>query len=410
MKNLLTIVGISLLLLSCRSYEEKSIRQTVIVYISGENNLVSNISADLAEMAEGSKQLSDDEKLIAFVDGYGLPYIIEFNNGKRDTIMRYDQDFYASDPEMFYDIIRKIESQYPTTNNNYALVLWGHGDGWVVKDSVASSAKARGQRRAYGQDVGYDIKPSQGEKWMNITQMARVLERLPRFRYIMADCCCFITVENAYELRNVADFLIGSPAETPNLGAPYHLIMRGLFGKTEGFYQDIVDNYFDYYANLFKTSAQIKSEFPYVVGHSLPLTVVDLRQNHMEDLAMATRNVLKEPDSYATDSIAYFIANDLPLSYDAKSIMKRNLSSDAFQGWEQALNAAIPYKKFSGKWMTIYRRLYNALSFDQFKFDEDNFGGIGMHIPSSAYKSNPSYNNGIKNFGWYQAVGWNRFE
>lgn len=60
--------------------------------------------------------------------------------------------------------------------------------------------------------------------------------------------------------------------------------------------------------------------------------------------------------------------------------------------------------------MTIYRRLYNALSFDQFKFDEDNFGGIGMHIPSSAYKSNPSYNNGIKNFGWYQAVGWNRFE
>ena len=155
--------------------------RTVLVYMAGENNLTLSeygerfLCSDLAEIVEGSKSLTDNQRLLVFVDSLndarktGTPVILEIKGGKTTVLHRFSNDFYSCDPARFREIVQYAETNAPA--KSYGLVLWGHASGWTVSsDSIAS---ARTVTRAYGQDNGTDHGGSL--KWMNITQMARVL-------------------------------------------------------------------------------------------------------------------------------------------------------------------------------------------------------------------------------------------
>lgn len=411
MNKFYTIFAFLLLFVSCKSHEDEQEtinRRTVIVYMSGENSLSSNVYSDLAEMKQASLSLKDDERLVAFVDHTSLPYIVEMKEGRCDTLRTFNEDFYACDPEAFYEIIRWIEEQCPAQDDNYGLVLWGHATGWLVSRDTIATAASR-PRKAYGQDLGTNQTYGLGSKWMNITQMSKALERLPKFRYILADCCCFLTAESAYELRNVTSYLIGSPAEIPAPGAPYHLIVSSLFSESPDFYKALVDTYFDYYTDYFNNSSEAQRDYPYVVGYSVPLAVVDMSQ--MEGLAQATRNLLMAPADYVMDSLPYYYHRDLPCLYDFGGVMKRHLSAADYQAWRIALEKAVPYKRFSARWISMYRNLKLLLANDSFLlFDDETYAGLSIHIPQAMYNFDPSYNEGFKSFEWYDTVGWKRFE
>ena len=213
-------------------------QRTVLVYMSGENSLTydtsypgeSFLADDLEEIIEGSYQLNSNQHLICFIDSVGrdnMPHIVEVANGRATEVYRYPSEFYASDPEKFREVLQYTINNYPA--KEYGLVLWGHASGWIVhNDTVPATAQARGTTRAYGQDTGWDIT-GDSERWMNITQMARVLETIPKLKYIFADCCNIMCLEVGYELRNCADYLIGSPAEIPGEGAPYHKLLPKFF-------------------------------------------------------------------------------------------------------------------------------------------------------------------------------------
>ena len=235
---------------------------------------------------------------------------------------------------------------------------------------------------------------------MNITQMARALKDLPIFDFIFADCCCMMCVESAYELRHAAKYLIGSPAEVPSDGAPYETIIPLLFSQADDFYVDIVDTYFNYYKDS------------YYIGHSLPMSAVDLQQ--MEYLASETRAMLKAPEEYDLDSLAHYfrLRNDLPVMYDMCSLMKKNLDENNFTQWEKALNQAVPHRRFSLYWLTSKLEFDVFKQFGQTNFSEDNYGGISMFVPQPGYNfsKNYDYNNDIKKMEWYDAIGWSRFQ
>jgi len=405
MKQLLALLGIAALMAACHDDHDDSSPvepelndRTVIVYIAGENNLSSSAGSDLVEMTEGSKELQDRQRLVAFVDDANSrkPYIVELTAGRRDTLKTYDSDFYSSDPERFRDVIETIEGLRPA--KSYDLVLWGHAKGWFVEnDSVAQARPLR----AYGIDSGSNLELGYtfGSRWMNITQMARALDGLPRFRSIFADCCCMMCVEVAYELRNVADWLIGSPAEIPSNGAPYQTVTPLLFSEADDFYKPIVDTYYDEYYHPYQE-------------YSVPLSAVNL--SRMDELASQTRAVLRAPSDYDTDSIAYYYCDrgDAPVMFDMCSIMERNLDADSYAQWKRTLDLAVPYRRFSQMWIT------DTWAFDVYKgfstsvFTEDIYGGLSMFVPKLVYNfsSNHDFNRDIRKMSWYDAVGWGRFE
>ena len=392
--------------------------QTVLVYMSGENNLATSsedyMGSDLAEMEKGSASLSDNQRLLVFIDSVGTnnkPHIVEIANGKRKVVLQCDSDFAASDPSKFRDIIEWTITNYPA--KDYGLVLWGHASGWAVEtDTVATVASTR----AYGYDEGYDIRATR--KAMNITQMAKAFEGLPHFKYIFADCCQFMCIESAYELRESADYLIGSPAEIPGAGAPYDQLMPMLFSKSATFYKDIIDCYYDYYFNIYKSSKYVDDtyfDYSYVYGYSVPLSVIDLSQ--VELLAQATATSLASfapmaPTDLDLSDIAFYAAfSKIPVMYDMKAVFSKYVPSDVYLDWLAVYNRAVPYFRFSKSWETVFDTIYDE--FSDLKADTDadeKYGCVSMFFPQQRYAyANYRYNTSIRNFQWYYQVNWSNY-
>lgn len=388
-------------------------QRTVLVYISGENSLGTDefLKEDLKELIEGSYQLNSKQHLIAFIDSIGknnTPHIVEIANGKATEVYRYTDDFYAADPEKFGEVIQWTIDNYPA--QDYGLVLWGHATGWAV--STDSIAKSRHDTRAYGQDKGTDASMG-SEKWLNITQMARTLEKLPHLKYIFADCCCFQCVESAYELRRVADYLIGSPAEIPGEGAPYHKLVPKLFSQSDTFYKEICDCYYDFFIDAYQKEPYTSESWAdYLRGFSVPMSVFDLSK--MESLASATRKVMQSFMPQAPSELDlsgqpfYFgdYSDRFPVMYDVQSVLLTYAPASAYSEWLSSFNEAVPYKLVSRKWQTIYTNTILP-RFSQFPEDDSRYGCVSMFFPQASYaNSYYRYNQQIKNYAWYQAVNW----
>lgn len=392
-----------------KTIEEGEIRRTVIVYMSGENNLSSYVNDDVSEMVSGANGISQQDRLVVYVDratSAEKPYIIRIKDNGCDTLNIYAEDFYSSDPDKFREVIEHIEQSFPS--EEYALVLWGHATGWLVRnDSIAQTMSNTSRKRAYGVDNGTNNSYGFGEKWMNITQMARALNGLPKFKYIFADCCCMLCAEVAYELRNTADFLIGSPAEIPGMGAPYQLLVKDLFSTEDDFYEMIVDTYYNYYLAEYKTSTYANSEAnKYMTGGSVPLAAV--KSVMMDSLAEATREVLPMMYDYDFTGIPFYYCEDFPVMYDISVMLQNHLPEEVYLAWRQVMDKAIVYKRFAKSWMTMNSEQRRQFVNDAFNFDETNFSGLSMFFPRAEYNFSPlyDYNNRIRNFEWYHAVGW----
>ena len=424
MKKFFIILCAAIALAGCKKDNDEPVKKdtqrTVVVYISGDNNLSGAAASDINEMKEGAAGIPSDGRLVAFVDLNGSkPFIAEIKNDKRqpvDTLYKYSTDFYASDPDLFSEVLERVAGLCPA--KEYGLVLWGHGSGWLVEpDTVA-------QKRAYGID---ETGNGSGGKWMNITQMARALKDLqtknvmPKLSYIFADCCTMMCVEAAYELKDVTEYMIGSPAEIPGYGAPYQLIVAQLFKSGSNLYRGIIDTYYNYYADFNNLNYAEKASWPYMEeGYSVPMSVIDTK--YVGDLANKTHDMLERaqggypqyPETPDLSGIAFYCYNTYSLwpvdmMYDIRAIMERLLSAEDFATWDKTYQQAVPYYRMSMKWMTEFYEQIKA--FDTFDTNL-KYGCVSMFIPrvgqSYSYGSMP-LNKTVQNFVWSHVMNWKRF-
>ena len=384
--------------------------RTVLVYMAAENNLASQgfQRNDLNEMLEGSRLLTDKQRLLVYIDSLGgeegRPRIVELHGGKIYPVKKYTEDFYSCDPDRFREVLQTMIDAAEA--DSYGLVLWGHGSGWLVmKDSIVENQTQ--VKRAYAMDYGYG--DNYGKiKWMNISQMVRALQGLPKFDYIFADCCNMMCVEVGYELRHATDYLIGSPAEIPGNGAPYHKIMPSLFQKDEALYKSLIDTYYDHYKDYFSSNTSQQD-------YGVPLSVIDTRQ--LEPLLTATHDILPSfmqqyPQSvdFSGKGITYYFLADVPVMYDMRLLMKCFASEENFSQWDVAFRRAVPYYRMSMKWMTEFNGLISA--FDNFRHDASLHGCVSMFVPRNNftyYSSSFQYNKTFVLFDWHRALEWNRF-
>ena len=388
--------------------------RTVIVYMAGENDLSSKLflREDMKELIEGSRQLTDKQRLLVFVDSLGsssnkdYPRIIELHGGKVYPVKQYAEEFYSCDPTRFHEILQTMANAAEA--ESYGLVLWGHASGWFVsKDSIEEQSSL--SRRAYGIDYGSDGHLG-SSKWMNITQMAHALEGLPHFDYIFADCCEMASIEVGYELRHATDFLIGSPAEIPGNGAPYDKVIPYLFQKDAVLYQGIIDTYYDYYLDVYRNDSRSDLQ-----GYSVPLAVIDTRK--LDSLLVATCDILPAfmpsyPQSLDLNEkeITFYYYFEGSVMYDMRALVKTYASEEDFSQWDAAYQMAVPYYRMSKKWMTMYDNMQHW--FDYFTQEESSHGCVSMFVPLN----NLNYNNGsyrynktFIQYAWHQGLNWERF-
>jgi hypothetical protein len=271
-------------------------------------------------------------------------------------------------------------------------VLWGHGSGWLIKDSLSYTAMAR--QKAYGIDNGKNDKQSSNNgKWLNIPSMAKLLSKLPHLSFIFCDCCNMMCLEVAYELRNVTDYLIGTPAEIPGVGAPYNTVVPAMFEKTT-FWKSIVDYYFKQRAG----------------GFDVPLSVI--QTNGMENLANATKTVLKNSASKIGEGYPntsgliyyYYDSSSHQVFFDANDFILKYADTNEYNSWKQVLDKTVIYKKMATSWM-INKNSWPNYYGNYFTVTEEKYGGVSMFVPT--YIQQTTDNKDIQQMQWYKAAGYN---
>ncbi len=378
--------------------------QSVLVYVAGDNNLTSGslgqsfFYPDLQQMMEGSKQLPQGNNLLLFVDIYGKrPFLMKVENGDTLRLKTFDSEMKSSDPETLKTALAWMKTNYPA--QSYGLVLWGHAEGWTIWPGTSASR----QRKAYGQDI------VGGEQWMNIPDMARVIESVnegQKLRFIFADCCCFQCVESAYELRNSADYIIASAAEIPGEGAPYHTVIPALFSQRDDFYQLATDAYF-------KQVCTVSNLDRTYTNYQEPMAVV--KTSGMEQLAQATRQALRQcfqpigengegyPD---VSGLIYYYDQTL---FDMNDVMLRFAPAEVYKEWRKAFDQAVPYNTMTTVWMSsghVPYIDYKGFFFNDFEVTTERYGGVSMYLPqNSMTKVKTRQNNTISQMQWYTAAG-----
>jgi len=355
----------------------QGLQRTVLVYMAGRNNLSYFATADLEEMKRGSRQIGNDQALLVFMrrcyNNNEEPWLARIQNGEvtdRVTVSEMGiskDELFASDPDVMERVLNYAFSRYPSVKNEYGLVLWGHGGGWLLQDSIA----VREDTRGYGVDVGNFIYSKNG-KWINMSTMNNVLSRMPHLKFIFADCCNFMCLESLYELRRTADYIIGSPAEILASGAPYETVVPAMFEPTT-FYHSIMARYHE------------------ATEGTLPLSVV--KASEMEHVAQATKEVMRRmsergctgfPDM--TGMIHYNYLNEKDtvfhqpynIFYDAGDFIRRYASPSEYEQWKQALDAAVIEKCMATSWDT--EKCWQIFYTD-FDVTPENYHGVSMFVP-----------------------------
>ncbi len=407
MKILYYIIAAMLLLTSCHKEEDNTRsytpgRRTIIAYMVGENNLSPYVQSDINEMIVASKTMPEDCRLVIYVDRSSTiepPFIAQLNGRKEhpvDTLYKFPGDIYSCDAEEFRNVLSRAISLCPS--QEYGLILWGHANGWIIETEHA----AYSGRRAYGLDNGRNTNSLTRDYWMNIPSMAKALKDLGiNWKFIFSDCCNMQGVEVAYELRNLAEYLIASPAEITGNGAPYDQVILDLCKADDQLmYKSVCDDY--------------NAQYDFVGGH-LPISVVNTAK--IEGLLQATRNILPTINAYTLQSGAmnekiyyytFILGKDAEkILYDMNDVIMSALDGQdsLYSVWKEAFDEAIVYKKTSNFWHT------NSVNLNDFNTTE-NFaqrqGVINMFFPLDKYNllTHHSYNQAIKQMEWYQAVGW----
>lgn len=224
-----------------------TVGRTVLVYMLADNSLGSLTSPydydmqDISEMltAAGNGDISDGRLLVYHSSRNGRTVLKEICVDKNrhafvDTLKIYDDEsVYSQHSTRMREVFADMKELAPA--NDYGLILWGHGSGWL-QDGIA---QVQPENRAYGEEHG---------RWMNITTLADVLEE-ENFSFLYMDCCYMSSVEVAYQLRNAVANIVAYPIEVLAYGMPYDKNIKYFF-KSQPDLTAAAKETFDFYDQM----------------------------------------------------------------------------------------------------------------------------------------------------------------
>ena len=316
------------------------------------------------------KQNQDSiEKAIIANDGLGYNKLLVFKSSSADNstlyeityngstceekqIKDYTGNVYAT-KEGLTEIINDAKNYAPALN--YAMVIGGHGLGWIYKDDYSgnsiikySSSKSYAKAFAKSAETVIEKRPmenditrlygssSDTETQTDIDVLASAIEASgTKLQYIYFDACDMANIETAYELKNATNFLIASPGEINIIGMPYYSVFTYMSSNAPA-YASIVSGFVNFYTNL--------ESFPYGA-----LTAIDCRQldalgNVMKkvnaEYAAKASSEKDSIDNLLVDSVQYYDGERF--FFDIQDYVKHlNISSSLYKEFNTKLSNAI---------------------------------------------------------------------
>ena len=415
-------------------------RRTVLVYQAAQNSLGTQRynQQDSTEMANGIQYLKSDERLLLFIDDAQLPRLYEMRQGYAapKLIKRWETDLNSADPATVTEVLRLVKTQFPS--DDYGLVLWSHATGWVpsgksVQNAQRNAAPTQGlttpstsalstlarpstspRPLTFGVDVGADGNMSRDlaalgamPDEIGTAELANAIAASGlRPRYILFDCCQMQGVEAAYDLRNVTDYIAGSPMAIDASGGFYTDLMKtGLFSED---IRELGPSYMAAYEKQF-TTPSTSDDFGAVFSIIRTDRLEPLAKVMAEVMPKALPSTIDEAGFWRMDSVQAYAPYTAtyfwrPEYYDLGDAMRRHLAPADYARVKAELDQLVIYRGSTDVFWV------GPGYYDYFSIDRQNYSGISMFVPQLRYTTNASrsihgdLNEAYRKTAWSKAI------
>ncbi|MDR2038939.1 MAG: Clostripain family protein, partial [Bacteroidales bacterium] len=245
----------SLLTVSCTKDDEpepQETERTVFMYLPWSTNLAAHFAKNLTDLETALQDnILKNNRLLVFLSTSSTEAIMfemEYKDGKntRTTLKEYTNPAFTTSTGIT-SILNDV--RYFAPANRYAMIIGSHGMAWLPVQQEQSTLKL-GREKDYWEYEGVPETRFFGgttpEYQTDITTLASGIAGAGiKMDYILFDDCYMSSIEVAYELKDVTDYLIASPTEVMVYGFPYHTIGRYLVGNVD--LLGICNGFYDFY-------------------------------------------------------------------------------------------------------------------------------------------------------------------
>lgn len=219
------LVIITTLFLSCSLQEKLPEGDTTLMFYLGDDTGSSRIGLinDLIELTSKEVDISTKRVVILIDDSdngdtelYTLdsPFDINFRKipvEETPISTKSNSEANMGDSATLESYINFVKEKIPS--KYYALYIGGHGTGYSSN---------------YESSMQLEINDRE-EDLLTVIEIANVLERTGGVDLIAFDACLMGSIENIYELKNSADFLVASPENIPGPGNNYIKLINSFY-------------------------------------------------------------------------------------------------------------------------------------------------------------------------------------
>ena len=243
-------------LFSCEENETTSdpvCGRTLFMYLPWSTNLTSYFYTNVSDMEEAVCENGlEDERVIVFLatsssEATMFEILYEGGETRRVTLKEYDFPAFTT-TEGLTAILNDVKSFAPA--RSYAMTIGCHGMGWLPVHSRRNSRGAIEDFKPHWEYAGsWATRYFGGATSAYQTDISTLAESLERagmpMEYILFDDCYMSSIEVAYALRHVTDYLIACPTEIMAFGMPYAEIGKYLLGEPD--YEAICREFIEFY-------------------------------------------------------------------------------------------------------------------------------------------------------------------
>jgi len=299
---------------------------TIMVYINGKNNLEKYGFKDVNEMemvgssdrvkvvVELGKKPHDyyndgsmDKKTGRYSDTQewsgARRYLVQKDNNPSEItspVLQEISDVDMGDWKHLVDFVSWAKANYKS--DNYMLIVWNHGSGWV---------RSRGLR-TLSRGISFD---DETHNHITTPQLGQALRQMGGVNIYASDACLMQMAEVDYEIKDSADFIVGSEESEPGDGWTYDLFLNKLANEPALTPRNVamhaVDAYAEHYVSINQKATQSAVDTGYLRSGEMTA-----RLNAWTDAVVAANNpqaiksARAEAQSYAyadNKSLAHFV-------------------------------------------------------------------------------------------------------
>ncbi len=216
---------------------------TVMVYMNAANNLEAFSLPNINQM-----ELIADNPDVRFVVQWKEAEVLNNGslfNGTKRYLVKHDttptlasqlvQDMGSGvdmgDKQTLRDFIAWTKANYPA--QRYCVVVWNHGNGW--RQFIAQQADYPTRGVSYDDETGHGIATADIPYALGPDQLD----------IVAWDASLMQMLEVAYQIRNQAQYVVGSEESPPAEGFPYDLVFKPMHDNPDATTRDLTKGFID---------------------------------------------------------------------------------------------------------------------------------------------------------------------